>query len=44
VPESCRIDRAGIAAFESAMDSLLLLREQDDDGLFPVEDVTHIVA
>jgi hypothetical protein len=44
VPESCRIDRAGLAAFESAMDSLLRLREQDDDALFSVEDVMHVVA
>ncbi|MGH7867739.1 MAG: hypothetical protein ACREP9_08960, partial [Candidatus Dormibacteraceae bacterium] len=44
VPESCRIDRAGLAAYESAVDSLLRLREQDDDGLFSVEDVMHVVA
>jgi hypothetical protein len=44
VPESCRVDGAGLAAYESAVDSLLQLRERDDDGLFPVEDVMHGVA
>lgn len=44
LPESCRVDGAGLAAYESAVDSLLRLREQDDDGLFPVEDVMHVVA
>ncbi len=43
VPESCRADRVGLAAFESAMGSLLQLRKQDDDGLFPVEDLMHAV-
>ena len=38
VPDSCRADRAGLAAFESAMGSLLRLRKQDNDGLFSVED------
>lgn len=44
LPESCRLDGAGLAAYKSAVDSLLRLREQDDDGLFPVEDVMHVVA
>jgi hypothetical protein len=44
VPESCRVDGAGLAAYESAVDSLMRLRGQDDDGLFPVEDVMHVVA
>ena len=44
VPERCRIDGAGLAAFESAMDSLLRLRRQDDDALFSIEDVMHVVA
>jgi hypothetical protein len=44
VPENCRVDGADLAAYESAMDSLLRLREQDDEGLFPLEDVMHVVA
>ena len=43
VPERCRADQVGLAAFESAMGSLLQLRKQDNDGLFPVEDAMHTV-
>lgn len=43
VPESCRADRAGLAAFESAMESLLRLRKQDSDGLFSLEEAMHAV-
>lgn len=43
VPESCRADRVGLAAFESAMGPLLQLRRQDNDGLFSVEDAMQAV-
>lgn len=43
VPESCRADRAGLAAFESAMESLLQLRKQDSDALFSLEEAMHAV-
>lgn len=38
VPQSCRADRVGQAAFESAMTSLLQSTRPSDGGLFPVED------
>jgi hypothetical protein len=44
VPDSCRLDRAGLAAFESAMESLLRLRKQDSDGLLSIEEAMHFVA
>ena len=44
VPESCRLDRAELAAFESAMELLLRLRKQDSDGLFSVGEAMHFVA
>jgi hypothetical protein len=44
VPESCRLDRTELAAFESAMELLLRLRKQDSDGLFSVEEAVHFVA
>jgi hypothetical protein len=44
VPESCRADRAGLAAFESAIGSLLQLRKQDNDCLLSVEDAIHTVG
>ena len=43
VPDSCRADQGGLAAFESAMGSLLRLRKQDNDGLFSVEEAMHAV-
>lgn len=43
VPESCRPDRAGLEAFESAMRSLLQLRKQDNDHLLSVEDAMQTV-
>jgi len=44
VPSSCRLDRAGLEAFDSAMELLLRLRKQDSDGLFPIEEAMHSVA
>jgi hypothetical protein len=44
VPESYRLDRAGLAAYESAMESLLQLRRLDSDSLFSVEEAIRVVA
>jgi hypothetical protein len=39
VPEQYRIDRARPAVLESALTSLLRLKDQDSDGLFSIEEV-----
>jgi hypothetical protein len=44
VPDSCRLDRAELAASDSAMESLLRLRKQDSDSLFSIEEAMHFVA
>jgi hypothetical protein len=44
VPEHYRIDRAKPAAFESALTSLLRLKDQDSDCLFSIEEVVGVGA